>query len=140
MLTPSDYLRFRKRSTQCARCGASLVENAKNPSILVDPDEAEAPTEAIEPGTPQPVTDPQAETLQPEDKPSREGKSGESSTPEKAGKEDEDHGFDRFDYCDICWDDIKEKAFFSFWIGRRPEKAQPARKLNRQERNMALVA
>jgi hypothetical protein len=149
MLNEADYLHVSKRRTHCAGCGASLVENECHPSVLVapegagewetpfDPAHAEAASQADAPDAAPPAAD--AETAgEEESKPPTKGPEKDAA-PDAESSETND-AFLRLDYCATCWADIKERAYFSFWIGRRTESDQPPRKLNRVERNLALAA
>jgi hypothetical protein len=122
MFDKSDYLRFRKRGPNCAACGKPFDQEEKHSSVLVEEEnetlgDAEAVVEAPEP-TP----------------------AAAKPTTKKDDAPEEESGYNRYDYCEKCWEEIKDKAFFSFWVGKPNESNLPPRKLNRAERNMALVA
>lgn len=113
MLEKADYLRVGKRGGVCAKCGASLEEADRHPSVLRE----EFDATDIAPEVEQPVPQEQQHPVKEEQAP-----------------------FSRYDYCPKCWAELKDSAYFSFWIGRRIEEDLPPKKLNRAERNMALAA
>ncbi|MBN1867513.1 hypothetical protein JW916_09500 [Candidatus Sumerlaeota bacterium] len=130
MLETPDYMQIGKRRTDCAACGASLVEATRHPSVLVERERDEA-TDASDDSSERPES-PEAVDVP------------ESVAPavkeEKGEKEEPPPPFERRDYCPKCWDEMKEAAYFSFWVGRRTADDLPPRKLNRAERNVALAA
>lgn len=155
MLEKAEYLRFRKRGTSCAQCGASLLETERHPSMLVEPDResdlvgaeiggpAESPPmEALPPDAPSDTRNPLKGKLRalPEAAAESSPEAGEAQISGVSGEDAEDSGFQRFDYCDKCWAEKKDKAFFCFWVGRRAPTDLPPKKLNRAERNLALLA
>jgi hypothetical protein len=115
MLETPDYMQIGKRRTHCAGCGVSLVEETRHPSVLLEREQVA----------------PSGETNAPSDAPAAPAPSDSSESPAP---------FERLDYCAKCWDEIKQAAYFSFWVGRRTENDLPVRKLNRAERNLALAA
>lgn len=52
---------------------------------------------------------------------------------------DQDAGPLRQDYCPGCWEKVRQKNYYSFWIARR-EAPKPKKIRNRKERNTALLA
>lgn len=159
MLGTPDYLRVKKRRTECSACGRSLVEAERIPSILLDPKEpgdvaeplpappSETPTEttnAVD-GTDAPVvvedtaTAPAAEAPAPK-RETRGKKDAKTAEKEPAPEETEDESFLRLDYCEACWQELKDRAFFSFWVSKRATNDLPRKKLSKTERNLALVA
>lgn len=134
MLQRNDYLKISRRNQQCARCGKSLLEEDRHPSILVEPQGAPATELASEnpPETEDAALEPEPASDEQADRPP-------DDAPAQASQED-DEGFQRLDYCAECWRQIKEQAYFSFWIGRPRDQDQPKRKLNKVERNLALAA
>ncbi len=83
----------------------------------------------------------QEENVQPADTAKEEKKSPdkEKKSPDKNTGE-EPPGFLRLDFCPVCWQDFENTEFFSYWMGRRTESDLPPKKLNREERNLALLA
>jgi hypothetical protein len=161
MLGTPDYLRVKKRRTECSACGRSLVEAERIPSILLDPKEPGVPTELVETtasempaetpnavdGTEAPVasedtsTAPAAEIPAPAPKRETRGKKdAKAAEKEPAPEETEDESFLRLDYCETCWQELKDRAFFSFWVSKRTTNDLPRKKLSKTERNLALVA
>src|SRR5436190_12596526 len=45
----------------------------------------------------------------------------------------------RQDYCPACWEKIREKTYFSFWLARR-EKPKAPKLQSRKERNATLLS
>ncbi len=161
MLGTPDYLRVKKRRTECSACGHSLVEEERIPSILLDPKEpgtlsaTETPLPETAPvSTENPSTETEdtastvspasQETPAPEATPakreSRGRKDAKASEKEPAPEETDDESFLRLDYCEACWQDLKDRAFFSFWVSKRTTTDLPRKKLSKTERNLALVA
>jgi hypothetical protein len=162
MLGTPDYLRVKKRRTECSACGHSLVEAERIPSILLDPKEpgvapgpeatpsSETPLEetanvASETGTETPPPAPDAPAPQPSEastakRESRGKKDTRASEKEPAPEEAEEESFLRLDYCEACWQELKDRAFFSFWVSKRTTTDLPRKKLSKTERNLALVA
>ena len=133
MFENPDYLQIGKRRTNCVGCGASLVDAVRHPSVLVERENPATPIETV--ATEPELREPQTEETAP---PPVENEIPEtSSTPEEG---EEAPSFVRLDYCEKCWNEMKQAAYFSFWVGRRTENDLPARKLNRTERNLALAA
>ncbi|MFP4379481.1 MAG: hypothetical protein ACLFUS_03175 [Candidatus Sumerlaeia bacterium] len=131
MLEKADYLQISKRGLTCSGCGISLVETEKHPSVLVESDEEDMPEASTPTDAPEQTEQAeQAEQAPAQDKPRQSNKKDE----------DDDQGYRRLDYCADCWQKIKDQAYFSFWIGKRKQSDLPPKKLNRAERNMALVA
>ena len=125
MLGTPDYLRVKKRRTDCSACGCSLVEAERIPSILLDPKDTDMPVEpeTVSAETPQP--EPSEGTPEPGDSPGAEtpvapkrdprGKT-EAKTSEKdsaPAEETEEESFLRRDYCEACWQELKDRAFFA---------------------------
>jgi hypothetical protein len=117
MFEAPDYLRIGKPTGQCAACGKSLAEAERLASVLVPNENAPAP--AAQEAAPPPDPD--------------------AAAPPKPAEEEE-ASFLRHDYCTACWNDLKERAYFSFWIGKRSLAGLPPKKLNKAERNVALAA
>jgi hypothetical protein len=118
MLEKTDYLRIGKLRTECVQCGVSLVEDGRHVSVL-----SETATDLTERITSGEVAK-------------------ESSAPATPPAEsaDNDAQFSREDYCLKCWKELKERAYFSFWMGKRDATSLPPKKLNRAERNVVLAA
>ncbi|HUT25569.1 MAG TPA: hypothetical protein VM492_14595 [Sumerlaeia bacterium] len=127
MFDEPDYLKIEKRGSQCAGCGKSLLEEDRHPSVLLDPEKA---------ATPAAPTGEQGASGQEDRSPRESG--GAPEGPHK--QEAEESGYKRLDYCRDCWEGMKERAYFSFWISRRTEADLPPIKLNRAGRNVALLA
>lgn len=72
--------------------------------------------------------------------PDKRGSDAKSPDPGKSPKERDEEGFRRLDYCDECWQKMKDHVFFSFWIGKPKASDLPPKKLNRAERDLALAA
>lgn len=154
MFDKAEYLSVGKRSETCAQCGASLLDTDRHPSVLVDAEDCPIETTA----------ETSAKVVEIEEKPNEGGEESELGTPEEPQTEaapeqagettddetlpdapsprasDDDEGFHRHDYCPVCWQRMKDDAWFSFWIGRRNPSDLPKKKLNRTERNLALAA
>ena len=157
MLKTADYLRVPKRGDSCAACAKSLFGEDHHLSILLDPEEAKAwdaaraeisPREIAErsdedaaagehpgpdaetPAEASSATEPQA-AEPPVDSPATQG-----SAPDA----EEKPGYRRVDFCQTCWEALQGTAFFSFWKGRHSKSDLPPKKLNRAERNLALLA
>ena len=131
MFDKADYLRFRKRGPNCAACGKPFEQEARHSSVLVEEEGDAAPTSSAE-SAPEVAETSQPATVSPAPSPEHTGRKGDAR--------EEDSGYNRYDYCETCWTSIKDNAFFSFWIGKPNETNLPPRKLNRAERNVALVA
>lgn len=158
MLNTPDYLVISKRRAECAACGQSLVESDRHPSVLVEPGAAPAPPPVGEkPETGAAALPPEATPMPADDAASAPGVSATSAPAVPAAAGDAASGsapadaapasgdgvpvtFQRLDYCQECWQKMKDQAYFSFWIGRRNPTDIPLQKLNRHERNLALVA
>ena len=132
-LRDAEYLHIGKRRKDCVACGASLTENPKHPSVLVQQEEIDEWE-----GSENVLPDENDETSAP----AEQSKKSEEPTKkdDKKQKQEDEPEFIRLDYCDDCWAKQKEQAFFSFWIAARKETDQPKKKLNRTERNLALQA
>ena len=52
----------------------------------------------------------------------------------------ERNAFERFDFCPVCWEHVKDEAFESFWITRRDQGTRKLPKLTRRERAVAIRA
>ena len=155
MLSTPDYLAISKRRAECAACGRSLVESDRHPSVLVEPVEA---TEAASPATGAAASEaPASDAAAPDaitasalatqaGKPAPLASVAEALAPQAASgaatasADESAVPFRRLDYCEDCWREVKDRAYFSFWIGRRNPTDLPVQKLNRTERNLALVA
>ena len=163
MLKTADYLRVPKRGDICAACDKSLFGEDHHLSILLDPEEArawdaereEAPqAAAAEEAGNSPATG-VAEKAGPDVETSSETSSAAEPAPAEASAEspptqgpaseseaapEEEPGYRRLDFCQTCWEALQGTAFFSFWKGRHSKTDLPPRKLNRAERNQALLA
>ncbi len=163
MLGTPDYLRVKKRRTECSACGRSLVEEERIPSILLDPKDTGVPIEPVEAAAPPPETPPTEVATQAVDgtetplpavdnptlpateapasrRETRGKKDSKTTEKEPAPEESEEESFLRLDYCEACWQELKDRAFFSFWVSKRTTTDLPRKKLSKTERNLALVA
>ena len=138
MLQPSDYLKIGKRGEACAACGKSLLEEPRLASVLIeDEEEQEAPQEAA----PEEVE--QTEEAPAEAETEAQAEADDDTPPEQPRKkadEEEEEPYRRIDYCPECWAEIKDRAYFSFWLGKPRDDDAPKRRLNKAERNLALAA
>lgn len=126
MLEKADYLQIRKRAPHCAHCGKPFTGDERHPSLLMEQNTfchigQTPPLPGGAPGSPVP-----APPAPPDNK---------ESTPET-----QETPFQRFDLCADCWAAFKDQAYFSYWMGRPNTSNLPPKKLNRVERNLALLA
>lgn len=133
MLKNADYLHVSKRKPQCLLCGDSLVERERHPSALLEPKDAEKMKAAFQ-------TEEQKEAEAAEEESPANPKQDDKKKSKEEKNKKEEPVFFRADYCESCWNKMKEEAWFSFWIGKRTTSDLPKKRLNRTERNLALVA
>lgn len=140
MLEKPDYLKIGKPTGACASCGKSLAESDRLASVLLPSEDL--PQKPNEPAESIADREEEVQKFSEREKPDR-GKKAKSPAPAKGkeeSKEDDDPAFQRKDYCPDCWNQLKDQAYFSYWIGKRTPSLLPARKLNKTERNVALAA
>lgn len=163
MLEKPDYLKIGKRTGTCAACGKSFAEAERLTSVLVAAEEEVLSDETpAEKSVGQESADSGVQTIKEEDPSAKapvkkaKGKgqrtkdeeevppsaaSHSAKKEEAAAENDEENLFERRDYCPKCWQELKDAAYFSFWIGHRSAASDlPAQKLNKAERNIALAA
>lgn len=135
MLEKPDYLKIGKPTALCASCGIALAESERLASVLL-------PAESPAPPYPESQEN-QLDDFSPAE-PSAERKKTKSSeartTDDTAHADEEENAFQRKDYCPDCWKELKDQAYFSYWIAKRSPSKLPPRKLNKAERNVALAA
>jgi hypothetical protein len=114
MLGTPDYLRVKKRRTECSACGCSLVEAERIPSILLDPKDTDTPVEpetvsAEKHPNPSPRKDSRARRfpggrnpIAPQTRPSREKEAKTSEKDSAPAEENRGRVFLRRDYCEAC--------------------------------------
>lgn len=118
------YLKIGRPQNVCVLCGTAISVAGKHASVLLPPEEAAAPrqTEPSVPATPEAAPEP--------------AKKNRGAT---AAQDADSDAPLRQDYCPTCWDKVRQKNYFSFWIARR-EAPKPRKIKNRKERNAALLA
>jgi hypothetical protein len=140
MLEKADYLQIKKRASICVRCGKPFTEDEACPSILLETGEPLTKPPEVAEITPVSVENVVAPENVPTPAPVVEVVAPKKKAADAAVAEPEEEAFHRMDYCAACWNELKEHAYFSYWVGKPNAVNGPAKKLNRAERNIALVA
>ncbi len=123
MLQKSDYLRIGKRQAICVKCEKSLTEIDRHPTVLIECDSENSNADQV----PVPVDE------------KTDIKSKEKNN-QPTTEEETTAGFQRMDYCEDCWKQYTDNAYFSYWMGKRRDEDLPPIKWNRAARNLALAA
>lgn len=124
------YLKIGRPQNVCVLCGTPIALAGKHASVLLRPEEIGTPA-APEPSAPETPPTPKVEAPAPVP-PVKKGRASASQEPDPDGPM-------RQDYCPACWEKVRQKNYFSFWIARR-EAPKPRKIKNRKERNAALLA
>ncbi len=120
------YLKIGRPQNVCVLCGTAISVAGKHASVLLSP--GEVPAADLQPSVEAPSS---PARIAPEPSVTRKGRG--------AVQEHDPDGPTRQDYCPACWEKVRQKNYFSFWIARR-EAPKPRKIKNRKERNAALLA